>query len=526
MDSLKNRNIKRFLSIRYKIWLGFVVAFTPIFLFSFLWLEKLAYDAMLDQISSELLNTLNVAAKGINVDDFVKLYKEEAESNPNCPPSSGSAVNGYYPDKNPLYLAHVKWLDIAAGDSKNTKIYTYVKGPGPGDVIGIGSMGYFYDPQDGFKFCELYNSKGTTRIYDGLTERVDSWAIYTDKYGSWITTYTPIRDARNQIVGAIGADVSADHLNGVRWKIYFTGAVSFFISCLLMFAAAYWIAIILTRPIIVMANATRDFGEGKDNPDLTSIGSRDFFVDEIDYLKSTFQTMIANVAERTLELIDNRQQLRDITRTTIKAHEEERRQISRELHDDAQQSLIILKYDLEAARTNYLDGASRDILDGQLTTAIDKLDTTMNNIRQLAHSLRPPLLDVADINLALKDHCREISEKINLEIEYTGTSIQNLSDEASLSLFRFLQEALMNVIKHAHATRVQVVFTIQEQELFLSVNDNGTGIGHNSKKGGYGQVGMVERFKMLGGKITVRSEAGFGTTVTARVPLDINARVA
>ena len=221
------------------------------------------------------------------------------------------------------------------------------------------------------------------------------------------------------------------------------------------------------------------------------------------------------MAERTRELTESREQLRNLTKEVVLAQEEERRRVSRELHDEAGQALVSMKYGLESVIAD-LPAADAPIRN-RLTSAIQQLDHTMDQIRNLAHSLRPPLLDIADLDLTLKDTCREMSESTGLQIEYRGTPVPDLPEEAGLSFFRFLQEALTNVIKHAHASRVKVSLVRHSDNLSLSVSDNGAGTA-NPSTDGHGHLGMRERFMMLNGQVQILSRPGAGFEITASIP--------
>jgi PAS domain S-box-containing protein len=223
----------------------------------------------------------------------------------------------------------------------------------------------------------------------------------------------------------------------------------------------------------------------------------------------------ARVAERTWELTESREQLRALTTDVVNAQEEERRRISRELHDEAGQALVSMKYSLESILAD-LPGKEQPIKK-RLSSAIHQLDETMDEIRLLAHSLRPPLLDIADLDLTLKDYCREFGESTKLQVDYTGEPIPSLTDLAELAFFRFLQEALTNVVKHSRATRVRVRLKKRGRYLSLLVVDNGTG-----KKGamiqGQGHLGMRERFRILNGQVRIRSASGAGFMIATRIP--------
>ena len=221
------------------------------------------------------------------------------------------------------------------------------------------------------------------------------------------------------------------------------------------------------------------------------------------------------VAERTRELTESREQLRNLTTEVVHAQEEERRKVSRELHDEAGQALVSMKYGLESILSE-LPKANAPIR-SRLALAIQQLDQTMEQIRHLAHSLRPPLFDIADLDLTLKDYCREFGEATGLLIEYRGVPVPGLPEQAGLSFFRFLQEALTNVAKHANASRAQVELEKEAGNLSLTVGDNGAGK-TGSLGEGQGHRGMRERFRMLDGQVQVRSRGRAGFVITASIP--------
>ncbi len=222
-----------------------------------------------------------------------------------------------------------------------------------------------------------------------------------------------------------------------------------------------------------------------------------------------------HVAERTRELLETRDQLRTLTADVLAAQEAERRRVSRELHDEAGQALVSLKHGLEALLTEFPDATARE----RLQSYVRQVDRTMDQIRLLAHSLRPPLLDVADLDLTLRDYCEEFGKSTGLRIEYVGETIPDLSEAAGLGFFRFVQEALTNVVKHARASLVQVRLQHDEQAVSLSVADNGVGQSLGAHVG-QGHLGMRERFRALNGQIKIESPAGGrGYKIVASIPL-------
>src|SRR5262249_49607013 len=121
----------RYLSLRLKIWIGFILIFTPVFVASYYWFYQYTNARVFQTITTDLANTIDGALKGMDKKGFVELYKEESTNNPQCPPPKPTAdtpkdQNGYYPESNPLYIAHENWLYAVQQVQPQTKIYTYI----------------------------------------------------------------------------------------------------------------------------------------------------------------------------------------------------------------------------------------------------------------------------------------------------------------------------------------------------------------------------------------------------------------
>lgn len=221
------------------------------------------------------------------------------------------------------------------------------------------------------------------------------------------------------------------------------------------------------------------------------------------------------VEERTKELFESQERLRHLTREIITAQEEERRSVARELHDEAGQVFITLKHSLDIA----LDEVPADHQDlkTRLISAQVMVDSSMELMRSLSHRLRPPAMEVGGINISLEDLCSEISEKTNLKILYEGEDLPGLPNEIAITLYRVIQESLTNILKHAHATKVQVKLKYSKGIIRLSVKDDGRGI-LGDVNGGTGLLGLEERLHLLGGEIEVKSLPDKGVQLQARVP--------
>ncbi len=200
----------------------------------------------------------------------------------------------------------------------------------------------------------------------------------------------------------------------------------------------------------------------------------------------------------------------------VKAQEEERRRISRELHDEAGQALISLKYNLDSVAgeipAKFISSHRKLADSGRI------IDQAMSVIRGLSHSLRPPVMDVGGLNLSLRELCWDFSQRTGLQINYSGDDIPGLPDEIGISLYRFAQEATVNILKHSEATEADFQLEYQNGEVTLSVRDNGKGMEQNGSTQRDWLAGIEERIGLLGGTLEIKSIPGQGVSLTACIP--------
>ena len=218
-----------------------------------------------------------------------------------------------------------------------------------------------------------------------------------------------------------------------------------------------------------------------------------------------------------------RNRLQVLARQLVVAQEEERRRLSRALHDEAGQRLTALRITLELIGGDL--PAEFGSLRQRLGDAANLTSGIMEQIRLLAQDLRPPALDAVGLNLTLEGFCRDYSRRTRLSIDYQSTDGQVPAEPICICLYRFLQEALTNVVKHAGAGQVRVALQHDTDEISLSVEDNGHGfdvpstLPAQSQPMGIGLLGMQERIESLGGWLEIESQPGQGTRLVAHVPM-------
>lgn len=193
------------------------------------------------------------------------------------------------------------------------------------------------------------------------------------------------------------------------------------------------------------------------------------------------------------------------------AQEEERTRISRDLHDQIGQSLTGLLLGLDAA----IEAPDRD----ELRRLKALTSTTLADVRRIALDLRPSVLDELGVEAAVRRLARDLQERHGLDVQVT-VRLPRLAKQVETVLYRVVQEALTNVVRHAGAHSVSVVATATGPQLQVVVEDDGVGFDAGSVPPAekIGLMGMRERMELLGGSLRVESVSGSGTTVYARLP--------
>ncbi len=222
------------------------------------------------------------------------------------------------------------------------------------------------------------------------------------------------------------------------------------------------------------------------------------------------------------ELRASRERLRRLTQQTVSAQEEERQRLSRALHDEAGQALTALKISLELIQEDL--PLESGLLRQRIGDAAALTTTTMEQIRLLAQDLRPPALDAVGLGPTLQGFCRDFAKRTQLSIDYLGLELPMLPEAVNICLYRFLQEALTNVAKHACANQVCVALRHDAETVSLSVEDDGRGFDGQARLSvsgwpmGIGLLGMQERLESLGGRLEIESRPGQGTRLVAHLP--------
>jgi PAS domain S-box-containing protein len=205
----------------------------------------------------------------------------------------------------------------------------------------------------------------------------------------------------------------------------------------------------------------------------------------------------------------------------IKGQEEERRRIARELHDDIGQRLALIAVDIQLL--TQADHQPKAEYREQLENLRSQVETLSSEVHNLSHQLHPANLEQLGLVTALKSFFREWERKGMISIEFSETNIPaTLSLEISLCLYRIVQEAIRNVVKHSRATQANIELTGEPGRVCLRVCDSGVGFDPKMiqrKQECLGIVSMQERVRLVGGEITIHSQPSQGTRIDAHIPL-------
>ena len=234
---------------------------------------------------------------------------------------------------------------------------------------------------------------------------------------------------------------------------------------------------------------------------------------EMERLTRTFNGMLDAAAV-------NRERLREIASAALNAAEEERKRIARELHDETAQLLAALLIRIRVVK-NQSDPQAVDALLEEMRREVGH---ALEGVRRFARGLRPAALDELGLVPAIESHVRSIREITDIRLSFDADAAdgEEPPPEVSLAVYRIVQEALSNVVRHSGAARAAVRVWREADRLVVTVEDDGRGFSVPAVREagrGLGLFGMGERAAYLGGRVDVQSAPGTGTRVRAEIPL-------
>jgi signal transduction histidine kinase len=235
-----------------------------------------------------------------------------------------------------------------------------------------------------------------------------------------------------------------------------------------------------------------------------------------DRLGPDIEARMADFTELVATAIANAQAHAELTASRgriVAAADDARRRFERDLHDGAQQRLVALALELRTVQAGLPEQACA--LEEQISTIVDGLTVVSKEIQEISRGIHPAILSNGGLGPALKALARRSTVPAELDVSVD----RRLPDSTEVAAYYIVAEALTNAAKHARATQVNVRAEIRGDHLHLAIGDDGIGGADTAK--GSGLIGLVDRVEACGGTMTILSESGAGTSLDARIPIDV-----
>lgn len=337
----------------------------------------------------------------------------------------------------------------------------------------------------------------------------------------------PIREVivpiENGAVGYVRIGMSEKSTQQLLYLKLHEFFITTLLVCLLAAMGSTYLAYLIIHPMRSLTKAAQQIQQGNFYVQ-TEIKTED----EVGRLAGVFNEMITSLQEKEFENNRLLQELRakeDIRTVLLNKlftiQEEERKRISRELHDETSQSLASLLAYMKVLLSKLTDDKQKQLL-------LDARDVAINvlgGLRKMAVELRPPVLDDLGIVAAMAKYITNFSNQQHLAVSFSPPADKLvINNQIALTLYRILQESLTNISKHACATQVNITLEQDKGNITLLIYDNGLGIRSGAleaarQKNRLGIYGMKERVELLAGTFTFHSISGQGTTITVIIPI-------
>jgi PAS domain S-box-containing protein len=222
----------------------------------------------------------------------------------------------------------------------------------------------------------------------------------------------------------------------------------------------------------------------------------------------------------------SRTQLRELAARSQKIREAERKSIAREIHDELGQALTCFTIELARLRTRIeknVEAEVRDDLVERISSMETALQSTLQIVRRILSTLRPPLLDELGLREAIEWQMEEFSKRVGIRYELDAGPVTSVTGASATVVFRIFQEILTNAARHAKASRIKIHIRETGADFLMKVEDNGVGISEDRllRSKNFGLLGMRERAWSVGGEVEIRGQPGQGTAITLRLPLGV-----
>ncbi len=399
------------------------------------------------------------------------------------------------------------------------------------------------EPQAALHFPHPDVTRGALRVPWG--QNANGYLVYTDAHGrQQMAGYSRLRTYGANQAGEWGLVNLASYdaiVSPVRQSFNWTLGI-LFVTLVGAVGLGLWLARRLANPILKLTESAKTIAAGRYDA-LVAVTTHDeigALAEAFNHMACALQTEITKRAqaqeslrganekleqrmeERTRQLWQANEQLHALSRSLFQVQEEERRHLARELHDHMGQALTAAKINVQAAQQLQ----ERDAIVRRLDGSVAILEQLLQQARQLALELRPPLLDDLGLVSASRSYLYQQAQRAGLRVEFfADPALERADAGVETACFRVAQEAVTNVVRHARAKTVIVELDRTPEVLHLVVRDDGVGFDvvmaqQRAQQGtSLGLLGMRERVALLGGELDFNSAPGRGTEVHAFFPV-------
>lgn len=242
------------------------------------------------------------------------------------------------------------------------------------------------------------------------------------------------------------------------------------------------------------------------------------YADEVGRKVAVVLTYLHDDFSQVNEALDNAQQKQQLGLKIIEAQENERKKLSREIHDGPAQTLAHILMQSEIVDLSFREG-NVDLALEEVKAIRTNIRASLHEVRRIIYDLRPMALDDLGLFPTVKKYATTaIGDKLNLDLNFTGDD-KDVEPTYEIAIFRLVQEALQNILKHAFAENIILHIKIKEKQINILIEDDGVGFDFmHDKEQSFGIIGMRERVDLLDGSISINSLVGQGTKITVVLP--------
>jgi two-component system NarL family sensor kinase len=367
---------------------------------------------------------------------------------------------------------------------------------------GMGSTGesYLVGPDNRLRSVSRFFPERSPQTIEAPERSTDVDHIRVDYRGMKVLSFS--KDLQNPSLGwriVSEIDFSEAMEPVVRFRNYLVLVT--IVCAILIVIVSMFVSNAISRPVVYLQQVIKDLARGILPAQPVTVNNND----EIGKIAQAVDELV----EREIKLV------RDKTAALIEGQENERKRITRELHDGVGQLMTAIRLRIQATP---LDPLQRK----EITALINE---TIAEVKRISYNLMPGSLVDFGLEAALKGLCDNTAKYSGLkfDFQYIRESDHELSFDVTVAVFRLVQEGINNILKHASATNVELHILDKEDEIYILLKDDGAGFDisarANSSHVGLGLRSMTERAKLLNGSVDIHSTPGEGTVVEARIPL-------